>query len=123
MYGGIATLNPIPTTLTWNPPRHHHGWIAALFVADVLLFVTPVAMTGLMTASTSFVTVVDEEDAIDLEASIRPLLSPPLPMLFGVCAVIFSNDGGWGFASKIATITPYACYVRRRITKSMIRFE
>jgi hypothetical protein len=83
----MATLNPIPTTLTWNPPRHHHGrWIAALFVADVVLFVTSVAMTGLMTASTSFVTVVEEEeDAIDLEASIRPLLSPPFPMLLMRC--------------------------------------
>jgi hypothetical protein len=101
MYGGMATLNPIPTTLTWNPPRHHHGrWIAA-FVA-VVLFVTSLAMTGLMTASTSFVTVVEEEDAIDLETSIRPLLSPPFPM-FAVCAVIFrfqTNTGGWGFASR-----------------------
>jgi hypothetical protein len=78
----MATLNPIPTTLTWNPPRRHHG-----FVADVLLFfVTSLAMTGLMTASTSFVTVVEEEeDAIDLEASIRPLLSPPFPMLLMRC--------------------------------------
>jgi hypothetical protein len=103
-------LNPIPTTLTWNPPRHHH-WIAALFVADVLLFVTSVAMTGLMTASTSFVTVVEEEeDAIDLEVSIRPLLSPPFPMLLK-CAVIFNNDG-WGFASKKVTITKYDLMAR-----------
>jgi hypothetical protein len=61
-------------------------WIIAVFVADVVLFVTSVAMTGLMTASTSFVTVVEEEeDAIDLEASIRPLLSPPFPMLLMRC--------------------------------------
>lgn len=87
MYGGMATLNPIPTTLTWNPPRRHHGrWI--VFVAVLSLFVT-VSATGLTAASTSlFVTV--EVEAIALEANIRPLLSPPFPMLWmgGECLFV-----------------------------------